>query len=91
MSLSRISDEASRPWGERAHTRTTWYEPLEESADIAAALGWAFAVRGDFVNSAGDLDLLPQVLEAAAASPERPSDEYMSALAVRVGMEVLFA
>lgn len=79
-----------RPWGERSHTRDTWYEPLEAPADIAAALGFAWGIEGAFVNSAGDIGLFPTILKEAAKFPPTPSDVAMAALAARIGLADLF-
>jgi len=79
------------PWGERPHTRATWYEPLESPQDIAMALGWAWNAGDVFVNSAGDIHLLPRIIGEATKSPARPSDEAMRGMAQRVGMADLFA
>ncbi|MGB4586727.1 MAG: aldo/keto reductase [Rectinemataceae bacterium] len=79
-----------RPWGDRPRTRDTWYEPLEDPADIAAALGFAWGVEGAFVNSVGDIRVFPTVLKEAAKRPARPSDEAIEALAARTGMVNLF-
>jgi aryl-alcohol dehydrogenase-like predicted oxidoreductase len=89
--LQLIKVFCRRPWGDRAKTATTWYEPLRESADLKLALGFAFAVPKAFVCSAGDLSLLPGMLEAAASSPPPPSEAEMAALASRTGMSDLFA
>lgn len=79
-----------RPWGERPHTRDTWYEPLENPSDIAAALGFAWGIEGAFVNSAGDISVLPTILKEAAKRPARPSDEAMAAFAAQIGLADLF-
>jgi hypothetical protein len=79
-----------RPWGERPHTRDTWYEPLEAPDDIAAALGFAWGIEGAFINSAGDIRVFPTVLKESAKRPAKPSDEAMAALAARTDMETLF-
>ncbi len=86
-----IKSICRRPWGNREPTKNTWYEPYEERADIEAALGWVFAVPGAFAPSAGDLGLLPKVLEAAASDPAAPSETAMAELARATGMEPLFA
>jgi aryl-alcohol dehydrogenase-like predicted oxidoreductase len=91
VALQLIKAFCRRPWGERAKTATTWYEPLRESADLRLALGFAFAIPKAFACSAGDLSLLPGMLEAAASSPPVPSDAEMEALAARTGMSDLFA
>ncbi len=91
IAVQLIKAFCRRPWGERERTRTTWYEPVVEPRDVEAVLGWAFAVPGAFVPSAGDTGLLPTILAAAAAAPVRPSEEGMRAMATRLGMEDLFA
>jgi len=80
-----------RPWGDRPHMRATWYEPLEAPADISLALGWAWGIEGAFVNSAGDIHLLPTIIQEAARQPARPTDEAVAQMALRLGMQDLFA
>ena len=45
---------------------TTWYQPLENEADIRLAVDWVLARPRIFLNSVGDVSLLPAVLRAAA-------------------------
>lgn len=80
-----------RPWGNRPRMRATWYEPLEAPADIAMALGWAWGVENSFINSAGDIHILPTIIQTAVSHPARPTDEAMALMAERLGMEDLFA
>ncbi len=80
-----------RPWGERTHTHATWYEPLSTPADIGMALGWAWSIGDVFINSAGDMGLLPTILLEASKSPTRPTDQQMADMAARLGMADLFA
>ena len=79
-----------RPWGDRTPNRATWYEPLESPADIAAVLGWAWSLEDSFVNSAGDVNLLPTIVEEASKQPPAPPAGAMAELAERRGMEDLF-
>jgi len=80
-----------KPWGERPRTSATWYEPLKEPADLAAALGFAWGLDGSFVNSAGDIHVFRTIVEEASKNPSKPSDAAMAAFAERVEMETLFA
>jgi hypothetical protein len=77
----------------RKHTRNVWYEPLEDQQDIDQAVHWVLKQSGIFLNTVGDIHLLPRVLNAAdrlqAASPD-PADEQMRALVTRLDMEPLF-
>lgn len=80
-----------RPWGDRAPIRATWYEPLEAPEDIASVLAWAWNVEGTFVNSAGDINLLPAIINAAKQNRSCPDNSEMEALSKRLEMEDLFA
>ena len=68
------------PWGAKEQTAATWYEPLTDQDDIDLAVNWVLGEPGTFLNSAGDLDLLPRVLDAAERLSERPDDATMDEL-----------
>ena len=74
------------PWGDKPQTRSTWYEPLEAQADIDRAVHWALGHSGVFLNTTGDIHLLPRVLDAAARFETAPSEAEME----RMGMRPLF-
>ena len=88
--VQTIKSIAYRPWSGRERTAGTWYQPLEEPEDIARAVHWALARPGIFVITAGDLRLMPLVLEAAERFERAPSDEEMRALVEGRQMEPLF-
>jgi aryl-alcohol dehydrogenase-like predicted oxidoreductase len=88
--VQTIKSIAYRPWMERPHTTSTWYEPLQEPPEIAQAVHWALARPGIFVISVGDVNLLPHVLNAAEGFQTGPSDVDMQALVDRRQMEPLF-
>ena len=83
------------PWVERPPDAPTWYEPLREPADIDTAVAWVLGRPGLFLNTAGDIHLLPLVLDAAERAAERagqrPSDAEMEELVERRSMAPLFA
>jgi hypothetical protein len=74
----------------RERTHTTWYEPLEAQADIDLAVWWVLGRPGVFLNTAGDIDLLPRVLDAAERFEKRPTDAEMTTLLKRSRTEPLF-
>jgi len=78
------------PWGEREHTAATWYEPLREQADIDTAVHWVLGRPGVFLNTVGDVTILPKVLDAASRVGARPSDDEMEALVERRAMTPFF-
>jgi len=90
VAVQTIKSIAMRPWMESDHTRTTWYQPLEQPDDIDLAVWWVLARRGIFLNSVGDVDLLPLVLDAASRFHQQPEDQAMEALLERSHSVPLF-
>jgi len=90
VAVQTIKSIAAKPWLGREHTHTTWYEPLEAQADIDLAVWWVLGRRGVFLNTAGDIDLLPRVLDAAGRFERRPTDAEMTTLLERTRTEPLF-
>lgn len=90
VAVQTIKSIAKRPWMDSDHTRTTWYQPLESPDDIDLAVWWAMGRPGIFLNSVGDVDLLPLVLDAAKRFRQTPSDGDMQSLLDRTRSEPLF-
>ncbi|MCA1645363.1 MAG: aldo/keto reductase [Chloroflexi bacterium] len=89
--VQTIKSMAYRPWMGRPRSASTWYEPLDDPADIQQALDWALGRPGIFVISSGDVNLLPKILDAAEqASHQRPTDADMERMVERLKMEPLF-
>jgi aryl-alcohol dehydrogenase-like predicted oxidoreductase len=90
VAVQTIKSIAARPWLGRQRSRTTWYQPLEAQSDIDVAVWWVLGRPGVFLNTAGDIDLLPRVLDAAERFEKRPSDTEMDALLARSQTQPLF-
>jgi aryl-alcohol dehydrogenase-like predicted oxidoreductase len=90
VAVQVIKSVARGPWATTDRTHTTWYQPLEAQADIDRAVHWAMGVRGVHLNTAGDLGLLPRILDAASRFERRPSDEAMTTMAEATRMTSLF-
>jgi len=90
VAVQTIKSLVHKPWGQHAPDRATWYRPLEEQADIDLAVGWVLGHAGLFLNSAGDVHLLPRVLDAAQRFTALPAEADMQAMAARLGMQPLF-
>jgi aryl-alcohol dehydrogenase-like predicted oxidoreductase len=80
VALQTIKGIALAPWAGREQTANTWYEPLREQADIDVAVHWVLGNPQVFLNTVGDIELLPKVLAAASRFAERPPDEAVAAL-----------
>jgi aryl-alcohol dehydrogenase-like predicted oxidoreductase len=90
VAVQSIKSIALRPWRGRVHSRTTWYEPLDKQADIDLAVWWVLGRPGMFLNTAGDVDLLPMVLDAAERFEKRPGDAQVAAMLERAKTEPIF-
>ena len=90
VAVQVIKSVARGPWATAERTHTTWYQPLEAPPDLERAVHWAMGLPGVFLNTAGDLSLLPRFLEAAARFTRRPSDAEMTAMLDATRMTSLF-
>ncbi len=91
VAVQTIKAVTRAPWGEREQTRATWYEPLEEGAAIDTAVHWVLGREGFFLNTVGDIHLLPKVLEAAERFESRPTDGQMQRVLDEKEMSPLFS
>jgi aryl-alcohol dehydrogenase-like predicted oxidoreductase len=90
VAVQVIKSIARGPWATTERNHTTWYQPLEDDADITRAVHWALAIPDVFINTVGDLGLLPRVLDAARRFARRPPDEEMAAMVGAARMTSLF-
>jgi len=88
--VQTIKSIARGPWGISPQNRNTWYQPLEEQEDIDRAVHWVLGRPNIFLNTVGDVKLLPKVLDAASRFQRRPTDKEMEQLVQRNKMSPLF-
>lgn len=91
VAMQTIKGITRGPWATTERTHATWYQPLEEQADIDVAVHWVIGRPGLFLNTAGDVTLLPKILDAASRFQERPSDETIAQVMDERNMTPLFA
>jgi aryl-alcohol dehydrogenase-like predicted oxidoreductase len=91
VALQTIKSIALAPWHGREQTASTWYEPLREATDIDLAVHWVLGRPEVFLNTVGDVTLLPKVLDAASRFTSRPPDEAMDDLVARGRLIPLFS
>jgi aryl-alcohol dehydrogenase-like predicted oxidoreductase len=93
VAVQTIKSITQRPWGEEARTAATWYRPLTDPAEIDRAVRWVLGRPGIFLNSVGDINVLPLVLDAAdrAHLRPRPTADEMTSQIARLEMAPLFA
>jgi aryl-alcohol dehydrogenase-like predicted oxidoreductase len=90
VAVQTIKSIALAPWDGRPQTAKTWYEPLTDPAEIELAVHWVLGREGIFLNSVGDVSLLPLVLDSAERLQVRPGDATMQALVEGRSLEPLF-
>jgi len=91
VAVQTIKAISLAPWDGREQTAATWYEPLREQDDIDLAVHWVLGRPGVFLNTVGDVALLPKVLDAAGRFESRPSTDLMEGLAARRSLVPLFS
>jgi aryl-alcohol dehydrogenase-like predicted oxidoreductase len=73
VAVQTIKAVARRRWPDGFEGRRfSWYQPLEDEAAIDRAVRWVLGHEQVFLNTTSDARLLPTVLAAAAAAPDRP-------------------
>ena len=91
IAVQTIKSIARGPWAGRDEKYNTWYEPLESQADIDRAVHWVQSFDDVFMNTVGDVTLLPKVLDAASRyTSQVPTDEDMEALQNKSSLRSLF-
>ena len=91
VAIQTIKSIARRPWVDRPKNYNTYfYEPLETQDAIDLSVYWALGLPGSFVITAGDIQLLPRILEAANRYETCPSDAEMDALIEKYDVRPIF-
>jgi hypothetical protein len=90
VAVQTIKGIARGPWGSKERTSSTWYEPLVDQREIDLAVHWVLGEPSVFLNSAGDLELLPRVLDAAERFSSRPDEAEMARLLSEQRLSTLF-
>lgn len=91
VAVQTIKAIARGPWATKSENYNTWYEPLDQQDDIDNAVNWVQAWGGVFMNTVGDVGLLPKVLEAAKRyNGEQPDSTAMDSLQQRATLTSLF-
>ena len=88
--MKTIKSITASHWGDQARSDAAWYRPLEEQVDIDLAAHWVLGRPCMFLNTVGDIYVLPRVLDAANRFSQCPSDDQMQALLAENSMEPLF-
>jgi aryl-alcohol dehydrogenase-like predicted oxidoreductase len=91
VAVQTIKAISLAPWDGREQTAATWYEPLRDQEDIDLAVHWVLGRPQVFLNTVGDITLLPKVLDAAGRFEEQPADIALDELLSRRQLVPLFS
>jgi aryl-alcohol dehydrogenase-like predicted oxidoreductase len=78
-----IKTNQRRKWNDDEQFANTWYMPFVDQEAVNKAVWWALGTQpGAFLNSSGDIHILPKFLEAAAhfSDAQTPSNLVMKRL-----------
>jgi aryl-alcohol dehydrogenase-like predicted oxidoreductase len=90
VAVQTIKSLSRGPWKDKEKTRATWYEPFEDQAHIDALVHWVLSRPGVFLNTVGDIDLLPKVLDAAERFDETAMQADFEEAIAQIEVEPLF-
>jgi aryl-alcohol dehydrogenase-like predicted oxidoreductase len=91
VAMQMIKTAQRRPYGDGPHTHATWYAPFTDPQAIDLVTRWAMGHPGKFINTAGDIHILPLVLESASRYGNTPTDAEMEAMLKEQDAEPLWA
>ena len=90
VAVQTIKGVTRRPYLGEQRSHATWYEPLTDQASIDKAVHWILGDDDVFLNTVGDIHVLPLVLDAAERYQQRTPDAVMQAMVAEWEMAPLF-
>lgn len=90
VAVQTIKSICRGPWKDKEKNRATWYEPYEDQAEIDAIIHWVLSRPGIFLNTVGDIYLLPKVLNAAQRFDENATQADFEDAITQIEAEPLF-
>ena len=81
IAVQTIKSVVRRPWRTNPQTHNTFfYEPLVNQDAIDKSVHWSLGLSRSFLITAGDIQILPKMLDAATRFEKPPSDTEMTNL-----------
>lgn len=91
VAMQVIKTATRRPYGDAPHTHATWYQPFDDPQALTKAIHYAMARPGVFINTAGDINVMPKMLDAVESFTQAPSDAEMEEVMKSQQAEPLWA
>ena len=90
VAVQTIKSISRGPWNDKERIRATWYEPYEDQAQIDTIVHWVLSRPGIFLNTVGDIYLLPKVLDTVQRFDERATQADFEDAIAQIEVEPLF-
>lgn len=90
VGLMAIKAIAKRPWQTETHAYETWYEPFDSQRDIDLALWFALSQGITTAVMAGDVRLIPKILDAAERLRELSETEQAELVKSAASLKPIF-
>ena len=91
VAVQTIKSVARRPWEDQPRVYNTYfYEPLETQDAIDKSVHWSYDLKNSFLITAGDMQILPKMLDAAKRFEKRPTDSEMNTMINEYDLTLIF-
>ena len=90
VAVQTIKSISRGPWNDKERIRATWYEPYEDQAQIDTIVHWVLSRPGIFLNTVGDIYLLPKLLDTVQRFDERATQADFEDAIAQIEVEPLF-
>jgi aryl-alcohol dehydrogenase-like predicted oxidoreductase len=90
IAVQTIKSISKGPWKTKKKSRATWYEPYEAQEHIDSLVHWVLSRPGIFLNTVGDIHLLPKVLDAVQGFDETAEQADFEEAIAQMDVEPLF-
>jgi hypothetical protein len=92
VAFQTIKSVARRPWEDRPRNYNTYfYEPFETQESIDKSVHWSLGLEKNFLITAGDMQILPKILDAAKRFEKKPTDQEMDELVKEYSVQQIFS
>lgn len=90
VAVQTIKSIARSHWGKNEKRGSTWYKPITDPGDLERSVHWVLSQDGFFLNTTGDVKLLPRILSAASKVQQKPADSEMEEMIERLKISKIF-
>lgn len=90
IAVQTIKSLACSYWGKDEVKGSTWYKPITDPGDLERSVNWVLAQDGFFLNTTGDVKLLPRIFATASEQQIKPDNIEMEEMIERLKISKIF-